>query len=98
MSIPEHIAETLERWRFNLALECSGASLNELESIAIGGAVLKLRDLHEALEWLSAQGTEAGTAETGTGSVHDGPVVEDHAPNVDPQDESAVPAGEASNA
>jgi hypothetical protein len=35
-----------------------------------------------------AQGTEAGTAETGTGSVHEGPVVEDDAPQLDPVGEA----------
>lgn len=48
-------AEHLEHWRFNVALECSGASLCAIESIAVGGAVLTMASLLEALEWATAE-------------------------------------------
>lgn len=43
-------SEMVSQWLFNLELECSGASLNPLESIAIGGAILSLPDLLTALK------------------------------------------------
>lgn len=39
------IAEKLEMWRFNVALECSGASKCAVESFVLGGAVFKLSEL-----------------------------------------------------
>lgn len=48
-------ADHLEAWRFNVALECSGASLCAIESIAVGGAVLTMASLLEALEWASTE-------------------------------------------
>lgn len=43
--------DTLEDWRFNLSLECSGASLAPLEGILVGGTCLDVADLLAALEW-----------------------------------------------
>jgi hypothetical protein len=49
MTAPDY-TELREDWLRNLRLETSGASLCEIEAIAIGGAVLKLSDLLTLLE------------------------------------------------
>jgi hypothetical protein len=49
-----------------------------------GDAALAFADVEGAVERL-AQGTEAQRAETGTGSVHDGPVGETDAPTPTPE-------------
>lgn len=49
MTAPDY-TELREDWLRNLRLETSGASLCEIEAIAIGGSVLKLSDLLALLE------------------------------------------------
>jgi hypothetical protein len=48
-----------------------------------------LTEAADALE--AAQGIEAGTAETGTGSVHESPVREANAPNLSPKHHPTSP-------
>lgn len=48
------LKETIERWRFNVELECSGASLSAIEKIAVGGEVLELKSLLPVFDHISA--------------------------------------------
>lgn len=43
-------SEVIDTWLFNLDLELSGASLSPLEEVVVGGAVLSLYELRDALE------------------------------------------------
>lgn len=45
------LAHALSAWSFNVMLECSGRADDALE-VAIGGAVLDLRDLDRILTWM----------------------------------------------
>lgn len=50
--MPSDIADKLHAWQFNVSLECSGGSLRAIDKIALGGAVLKLTDLRDVLDWV----------------------------------------------
>lgn len=45
------MAELVERWAFNVMLECSGRAETSID-VVMGGDVLNLRDLHDILEWV----------------------------------------------
>lgn len=72
----DDLAEMIEAWRFNVELECSGASMCAIDEIAIGGAVLKLASLLPVLEFAASalpkepiRGTECPTSPTGNHQV-----------------------------
>lgn len=66
----KELVDKLDAWLFNLRLECSGGSLSAIEEVAIGGAVLKLSDLLDVLEWVAAL-TAFNTAEGGRQHIKD---------------------------
>jgi len=51
--LPAELHEPLRAWAFNVMLECSHPD-NDPPRLAIGGAILDLRDLERLLDWIAS--------------------------------------------
>jgi len=69
-ALPADLQEPLRAWSFNTMLECSHPADGGTR-LAIGGAVLDLRDLERLLDWMAAKYLLAPNERGGVAVAHD---------------------------